>query len=54
MLICALSAALSALLLNSVPNHLGLFLASVIGIAAGTISERWDQTRQPVSEEAAL
>ncbi|MBI5958056.1 MAG: AzlC family ABC transporter permease [Chloroflexi bacterium] len=53
MLISALSAAISALLLNGIPNHLGLFAASVIGIGAGAISERWNSQRQPVAEEIA-
>lgn len=53
MLICALTAALSALLFNDVPNHLGLIIASAIGIGAGVLSERRWPLRPAVTEGAA-
>lgn len=41
MLVCALAASASAVMLQSLPNRLGLIVAAIIGIAAGVLSERW-------------
>ncbi len=52
MLVCALAAALSSVLLNDMPNHLGLIVAGGIGIAAGVISESIWPVRPGVTEGA--
>lgn len=41
MLICAVVAAVTAVLANELPNKLGLMLAAVLGIMAGFLVETW-------------
>lgn len=54
---CVLSAAIAAILFYSLPNHLGLIIAAVSGVAAGMIVEHWfpspaGQTLQGAVQEA--
>lgn len=45
MLLAALVGGLGAVLLRGLPLRLGLFVAIVLGIAAGFIAERWNERR---------
>jgi 4-azaleucine resistance transporter AzlC len=49
-LACMICAGIAALLFHGLPNHLGLIVAALCGVAVGMIVERWAPT--PTSEDA--
>ena len=51
--ICVLCAAIAIIVFHSLPNHLGLIVASFCGVAAGMITEwRFPAPPQPILEQA--
>lgn len=50
---CVVCAGLATVLLNGLPNRLGLIVAALCGVAAGIIAERWFPTAAPTVPEQA-
>lgn len=53
MLVCAVTAGVTAVLARDVPNNLGLMLAALVGILAGVGAEMWQVRREKLVMEQA-